>query len=449
LLPVNSLCFEQFDVPYSIINYQLNKPMKESFLHYVWQYKLFTPNNLLTTDGREVEIVNVGILNSDAGPDFFNAKIKIAGTVWAGNVEIHNSSSDWIKHNHQNNKSYDSVILHIVRKADIEIFRSDGEKIPQLELPIPKQIESQYEQLLADKRKIACEDKIATVPLLIVDNWKMALLSERLSQRTENIDTILNNNIQHWEEAFYIVLARNFGFGVNGQPFEMLAKSLSINILAKHKNNLFQIEALLFGQAGLLADLSGDDYQQKLKAEYDFLKTKYGLTPIDASQWKMLRLRPVNFPYIRIAQFATLIYNSTKLFSKILEKPEITYIQQLFEIVPSDYWHTHFVFGELSRKSRKQFGKNSINVVIINTVVPFLFVYGEKIGEQSFKDKAISLLESLAPESNSVISFWDSIGIKSRSAADTQALLQLYKNYCTERKCLHCRIGHKILTVKN
>ena len=420
--------------------------MKESILHYVWQQKLFALSGLQTTDGRAIEIIDVGRYNSDAGPDFFNAKIKIDNTLWAGNVEIHTLASDWQKHNHQNDKSYDSVILHVVERVDAEINRSNCEKIPQLELTIPKNIEENYKQLLQNQHKIACEDKISNIPNILIQVWKSALLSERLSQKTEHIEDILNKNIQHWEDAFYVTLARNFGFGVNSQPFEMLAKSLPLSILAKHKNNILQIEALLFGQAGFLVENPKDDYQKSLQNEYNFLQKKYDLQPLQSSQWKMLRLRPVNFPYIRIAQFAALIYCSTKLFSKILEHPELNYLYELFDIEPSVYWHEHFVFGETSRKSPKRIGKTSINTIIINTIVPFLFVYGKNKNEQTFKDKALSLLENLPSEKNAVIELWQKIGINSKAAFDSQALLHLKKNYCDNKNCIRCRIGHKVLT---
>ncbi|MDR0811468.1 MAG: DUF2851 family protein, partial [Paludibacter sp.] len=303
-----------------------------------------------------------------------------------------------------------------------------------------------YEQLLATRRALACENQISEVPRLLVESWKSTLLSERLEQKTEQIDDILNRNIQHWEEAFYVILARSFGFGVNGQPFEMLAKSLPLNILAKHKNDLLQIEALLFGQAGLLAQNPKDDYQKSLQTEYSFLQKKYDLKPLQSTHWKMLRLRPVNFPHIRIAQFAALIYNSTKIFSKILENPEINYLYQLFDVEPSAYWRSHFLFGETSRTSAKRLGKSSINTLIINTIVPFIFVYGNNKGEQKFKDKAISLLENLPAEKNAVINLWASVGIQAQTAFDSQALLQLKKNYCDAKNCIRCRIGHKVLS---
>lgn len=423
--------------------------MKESILHYVWQYKLFPFHNLRTTENETVEIIDVGQYNTDAGPDFFNAKIRIGDTLWAGNIEIHTFSSDWNKHKHQDNKAYDSIILHVVKKADVNIFRKNGNKVPQLELVIPESIEYNYNELLQGKKWIACADKISTVPRIFIQNWKNALLTERLEQKTQAISRILKENNRHWEESFYIILARNFGFGTNSQTFEELAKSLPLNILAKHKNNLFQLEALLFGQSGLFPENATDDYTENLKKEYAFLASKYNLEQkIDNSRWKLLRLRPVNFPHIRIAQFATLIHSSSKLFSKILEQPEIKYLRALFASEPSEYWQTHYTFstGE-SKKQTKKLGKQAVDTILINTVVPFLFAYATIKGNQELKDKAINLLEEIPAEKNAIITNWENTGVDCHSAFDSQALLQLKRDYCDNKKCIRCRIGHKVLTV--
>ncbi|MDD4991780.1 MAG: DUF2851 family protein [Paludibacter sp.] len=422
--------------------------MKESILHYIWQNKLFTAHNLCTTDGESVEIIDVGKYNTDAGPDFFNAKIKIADTIWAGNVEIHTCSTDWIKHNHHSDKAYDSVILHVVQQIDGDVFRMDGDKIPQLKLVYPKEIETNYEQLISDKKWIPCADKINLVPHIFIQNWKNALLTERLEAKTHAIELLLAENNQHWEEAFYITLARNFGFGTNSQVFESLAKSLPISVLGKHKDNLFQLEALLFGTAGLLAEEDTDEYALKLKQEYNFLRSKFALNPIAGSQWKLLRLRPDNFPHIRIAQFAALIHSSSKLFSKIVENPDVDFIRTLFLCEPSAYWKTHFLFATESTTKTKKLGQSSVNGILINTVIPFLFYYASQKRSDELKDLAIQMLEKVPAERNSIISAWQTIGIKSESAYDSQALLQLKKQYCDEKKCLRCRIGHKVLTLK-
>jgi hypothetical protein len=422
--------------------------MKESILHYVWQNKLFTARNLATTDGETVEIIDVGRINTDAGPDFFNAKIKIGNTLWAGNVEIHTCSSDWNKHNHQGDKAYDSIILHVVSSADIDVYRIDGTKIPQLVLKFPQEIETNYEQLFSRQKWVPCADKIDSVPAIFVQSWKNALLTERLEQKMNAIERLLEENNQHWEEAFYIKLARSFGFGANSDAFESLAKSLPVSILGKHKDQLFQLEAMLFGQADLLELEEDDDYSARLKKEYDFLRSKYGLVPMDSSQWKMLRLRPDNFPHVRIAQFAALVHSSTKLFSKMVENPNLEYLKGLFECETSLYWKTHYLFASPSASQIKRLGRQSIHGIIINTVVPSLFCYASHKGNDDLKDKTLQILEQLPAEHNSIISGWKDHGLKAENAFDTQALLQLKKQYCDERKCLRCRIGHKVLTLQ-
>ena len=422
--------------------------MKESVLHYIWQQKLFVSNDMKTTDGERVDIIDVGKLNTDAGPDFFNAKIKIGETLWAGNIEIHTLSSDWFKHNHQDDKAYESVILHVVKHADKEIFRADGEKIPQIELAYSQQIETDYIQLISEQKWIPCAEKIKFVPEIFIQSWKNTLLIERLEQKTEAILNLLNANNQHWEEAFYITLARNFGFGTNSQAFEQLAKATPLSALSKHKNDLFQLEAILFGQSGLLECATTDEYHASLKKEYGFMAAKFNLKPLAASQWKLLRLRPDNFPHVRIAQFAALIHSSSKLFSKIIERPELDYLNTIFATKPSDYWQIHYTFANESTKKTKSLGQLSKNVLYINTVIPFLFCYGNQKNNQGLKDKALELLEQIPEERNSVISGWKNLGLKLNTAYDSQALLQLKKNYCDDKKCLRCRIGHKVLTIK-
>ncbi|MBP1664483.1 MAG: hypothetical protein H6Q19_1623, partial [Bacteroidetes bacterium] len=288
--------------------------MKESILHYVWQYRLFEASQLTTTRGDSVEVIDPGKLNTDAGPDFFNKQ-----------------SADWKKHNHQNDKAYDNVILHVVQKADVDVFRSNGELIPQMELAVPVDIQTRYDDLITSRKWIACEDKIHQVPSILISSWKNFLLTERLERKIEAIESLLLQSQNHWEEAFYISLARSYGFSTNSQAFEAMARSLPLAVLAKHKDNSFQLEALLMGQAGFLEKSVEDKYQSELLKEYRFLQTKYGLKPIEVSQWKLLRLRPENFPTIRLAQFASLIHRSSKLFSLILETPDCQGLRKLFD----------------------------------------------------------------------------------------------------------------------
>lgn len=421
--------------------------MKEMLLHFIWQYRLFSAFGLKTTDGEDVEVINAGLKNNNAGPDFFNAKIKIAGTVWAGNVEIHIRASDWDRHQHTSDQSYDSVVLHVVADADRDIYRSNGEKIPCVKLDFPDETARRYDALLSNSLRIPCADRIGKVPEIVINGWKNNLLIERLQYKTEHLRELLTLTGMHWEEVFYISLARSMGFSVNAQVFEMLAKSIPLSVVAKHKQNLFELEALFFGQAGLLSETASDEYVLKLSEEYRFLKAKYKIKPLEGTLWKFLRLRPDNFPTVRIAQFCSVVHNSSKLFSKITEKPEPEYVGQMFHILPSDYWLTHYRFGEKVGEKPKRIGKESVNSLLINTVVPLLFLYGEKSGKETLKQKAVEILESLPTEKNALVIEWKSLGIKIETAYDSQAFIHLKKNYCEQKKCIQCRIGHKVLTI--
>ncbi len=423
--------------------------MSEKLLHFIWQHKLFFQNRLITTDGQEIEVLDVGKLNSDAGPDFFNAKVKIGETTWAGNIEIHINASDWEKHKHHTNKAYDSVILHIVAVSDKSIQRTNGEEIPQAVLQFPKHITENYHSFKENKSQIPCANKLQEIDSFLLSSWLHACLTERLSQKSDKIFSLLSENNTNWEEAFYITLARNFGFGTNSDAFERLAKSIPLSYLGKHKNNLLQIEALLFGQSGLIEGVARkDDYLLSLEKEYKFLKAKFSLSSLDKSAWKLLRLRPSNFPHVRIAQFAGLIHQSSKLFSKIIEQPNLESLNKLFQCEPSDYWQTHYLFGEESSNKSKKMGKKGIEIILINTVIPFLFCYGKSKNNYELQEKAISLLEEIPSESNSIIKQWSELGIKSNSAYDSQALIQLKTKYCENKDCLRCRIGHKVLSKK-
>jgi len=422
--------------------------MRESILHYIWQQKLFTSHSLCSTDGESLEVIDVGKLNTDAGPDFFNAKIRIGNTIWAGNVEIHTLASDWHKHQHHHDKNYDNIILHVVKKADVVVRRKNGEPVPQLELTYPQQIENNYNQLINEHKWIPCADKLKEVHNLFIKSWITSLLTERLEFRTEAISNILTEKNQHREEAFYILLARSFGFNTNSQAFETLARSLPLSVISKHKNDLFQLEALLFGQAGFLEKPAVDSYVLQLKTEYQFLKAKYLLKAMNAEQWKLLRLRPDNFPHLRIAQFAALIHKSSGLFSKIVENPNIEVLTNLFQSEPSEYWKNHYLFGHESVAKTKKLGKTSIHGLLINTVIPFLFYYASRRGNQELKDRSIELFEQLPAENNAVTKAWSELGVKIGNAFDSQALLHLKKYYCDDKKCLRCRICHKILTTQ-
>jgi hypothetical protein len=423
------------------------KNMPEEFLQYIWESRLFYSEKLKTTTGEIIEIINQGKRNTDAGPDFFNAKIKINKTVWAGNIEIHKKSSDWQKHNHQKDKAYDNVILHVVELDDSPVKRSNNELIPTLLLKYPEQLQINYQNLLDAKTWIACQNQFHKVDPIILQLGFNRLMIERLENKTDEILERLAQNNNDWNETFYQVLAKMFGFKVNAVPFELLAKSLPLQILAKHKNNLPQLEALLFGNSGLLNNqLLGDDYYLNLRNEYSFLFKKYKLKGIESHLWKFMRLRPGNFPTIRISQFAALINRSQGLFSKIIEFEKIGELKELFKVKSSEYWNAHYNFNKQSkRNSVKELGETSVNTLIINVVIPFLFVFGEKQNKHHLKNRALEFLEQLPPEHNSIIKNWNNLGIETRSAFDTQSLLQLKNIYCEKKKCLNCQIGVKIV----
>jgi hypothetical protein len=422
--------------------------MKEDFLHHLWKFKLYNKHSLKTTDGETVEIIQAGQHNTDAGPDFFNAKVKVGETLWAGNVEIHLKSSDWKKHSHHLDGAYKNVILHVVHDHDEDISTLEGNKVSTLELKAkfnPK-LYKNYLQLVESREWIPCEKKIKTVDKLAIDTWLERLLIERLERKTETILQSLRLNKNSWEETFYHQLARNFGFQLNSLPFEMLAKSLPHSYLGKHKNNLLQVEALLFGQAGLLDKKFKDEYPNQLKQEYDFLKKKFSLKPLDSSQWKFLRLRPSNFPTIRIAQFAQLIHRSVHLFAKILETEKTEDLKKLFEVSVSEYWLTHYVFDKVSARREKHLGETAMLIILVNTVVPFLFAYGKQRQSEIHEERALNFLQMLSAEKNSIISHWNALGISADDAGRTQALLQLKNEYCVQKKCLNCTIGNKIVS---
>ncbi len=419
--------------------------MTEEFLQYIWRYNLFEDINS-TTDGDNLEIISVGQLNTNSGPDFFNAKIKIDNTIWVGNVEIHLNASDWKKHNHSNDKAYNNVILHIVKHFDTEVYDTNGRKIPTAILSYATHIEENYRKLLANKHKIKCENRINEVDNFTISSWISTLAIERLSNKSISITEKLKLNNYNWEETFYQSIFRYFGMVINSEPFEILARLVPLKVLAKHKNNLQSIEAILFGTAGFLKENKPKDaYYMLLKREYAVMKVKFDLQEMDNSLWKFMRLRPVNFPTVRIAQLAMLIYNSTNLFSKIIDANKVEQIKQLFITNTSEYWNTHYNFNKESNKKLKKIGNTSINIILINVIIPFIFVYGKEKRIAEFTDKAINFLEKINAENNSIIKYWTSLNIVSKTAFDTQALIELHNEYCLKNKCLNCRIGNKLI----
>ncbi len=424
--------------------------MKEDLLHYVWRMKSFDFHNLRTTTGKEITILQWGEHNSNAGPDFLNAKIKIGDTLWAGNVEMHLTSSDWIRHRHSEDPSYDNVILHVVLIENVLIRRVSGEIIPCLELQqrIPKELYSNYLKLIHQERKIPCGKECSSVPAIIKNMWLERLMVERLEEKIIPIKKEMDQTQNNREEVFYRFLARHFGTNINGEPFERLARSIPYSILIKHSDNLFSLEALLFGQAGMLLDVK-DDYSQQLKKEYEFLKHKYSLQRlVQVSEWKLLRLRPANFPYLRIAQFASLVFCTPRLFDRILEIKHYPDIMNWLHVGVSDYWNEHYVLGKKSIYKKKHLGKSMIHSIAINAIAPFIFHYGWDRDDTFYKEKALQLLEDMPPEKNHVITIWKDLGIEPKNALQSQALLQLKKKYCSRKKCLNCSIGHHLVGKK-
>jgi len=423
------------------------KTVPEEFIHFIWENRLFHNKSLKTQSGEKVEIVKTGRRNTNAGPDFFNAQVKIDDTLWAGNIEIHKKASDWEKHNHSSNKAYENVILHVVEEADKSTFRMNGTQIPTLEITWPEQFTRNYRKLLDSKSWIACQEQFHQVDPVLLRLGFNRLMIERLENKTTEIEKRLAENKNNWNETFYQMLARMFGFKVNAVPFELLAKAVPMQILAKHKSNLFQLEALLFGTSGLLnEELIGDDYFIRLREEFSFLYKKYNLKTVEPHLWKFMRLRPVNFPTIRIAQLAHLIQKSQGLFSKIIETDNLPGLKNLFEVKASDYWDSHYRFNKNTTRSQpKELGETSINTLIINVVAPFLFVYGEKQNQEHLKNRALDFLEQLPAEKNSIVKNWEVLGIQPRSAFETQALIELKTHYCEPKKCLNCQIGNKLV----
>ena len=420
----------------------------EQLLHYVWKHKIFPLKELKTTTGQQVEVIDTGLANTDAGPDFFNAKLKLDGVLWIGNIEIHERSSDWFKHGHHADAGYNSVILHIASEIDTEISRSNGERIPQIQLICPEAVRTNYKELLETDSYPPCYRIIPSLSPFTAHSWMSALQMERFEQKATLLNERLKRCQGNWEDAFFITLARNFGFGLNGDAFETWAHRLPFRAVDKHRNDLFQIEAIFFGQAGILEDSDGDGYYLRLKKEYTYLQHKFGLIPMDASLWRFLRLRPANFPHIRIAQLACLYHRAYGLLSRIMETETLQGVRDILKGGTSEYWLTHYTFGGSSPSRQKSLSNTSLDLLIINTVVTFLYAYGLHKGNRVLCARAGSFLEELKAENNYITRMWEQYGMKASNAADSQALIQLKKEYCDKKKCLYCRIGYEYLKRK-
>lgn len=419
--------------------------MQEQLLHTVWQYSLYNPADLQTIDGEQVTVIHPGRYNRDAGPDFLEAKVKVGDTTLAGHVEMHVRSSDWLKHGHQNDEAYKNVILHVVYEHDSD---AGPEHTPVLCIAnyIPQNVLSSYQYLAHIDNDIPCAKRLEEVKDITKYSWLTRMLAERWQDKLSGWEELLDESAGDWSSLLYWRLAANFGFKVNGDAFLELARSLPLKILAKHKDNLMQVEALLFGQAGMLAEQMDDVYYNALQTEYNFLKKKYELELIATVRWKFMRMRPANFPTIRIAQFAALIHQSVHLFATIIEKSSLKEIAGLFDVKAGKYWDKHYRFGELSDKEQvKVLGKTSVHNIIINTVAPIKFLYADNMGTQAQKDDALKLLDELPVENNRITKRWQALNWPAENASQSQAQIQLYNNYCTQKRCLECAIGLSIL----
>ena len=417
-------------------------------MQYVWKHRLWRSEDMVTNTGKKVRVVDPGLLNTDAGPDFFNAKIEIDGHMWVGNVEMHYRATDWKRHHHDSDKAYDSVILHVVAKDDAPVRRTNGELIPQLVLEVSPQFNADYASLVGATIEVPCATKIKQVPHLTIVEWVEGLAFERLHGKVERIHQLLDSFNGSWEDVCYVTLARNFGFGINNDAFERLARRTPLRLLGKHSDSVLQIEALLFGQAGMLdAQKPGmDSYYNQLCTEYAFLSNKFQLTPMEKESWKLFRIRPQNFPYRRIAMLAQFIEGGFRMMNRILEAEGEKEMRALFEVELSGYWIKHYPFGKPNERATATLSRSSIDIILINTVAPLLYAYGELTGNYEMTDKAIKLLEDLRAESNSIVSHFVAYGIDCPDALTSQALVQLKREYCDARKCIYCKIGHHLLS---
>jgi len=392
-----------------------------------------------------VRVLDPGLLNTNQGPDFFNAKVEIDGNLWVGNIEIHVRATDWKRHGHNTDKAYDNVILHVVEKDDAPVYRTNGERIPQVVLQVSPRFNESLNQLLNAHTDLPCYATLKDVPHITITEWIQALAFERMHSKVGRIRELYDITRGNWEEVCYVTLSRNLGFGINSDAMERLARLTPLRLLHKHSDSLFQIEALLFGQAGMLDKPDTDNYSKQLAREYSFLASKFSLKPMQGMAWKTFRMRPQNFPYRRIALLAHYIHNGFNLMQALLDAADEKALRQLFSVELDGYWSTHYTLGKESNVTTRVLGEASIDIILINTVAPLYYAYGEISGKYEHQDRAIALLESLRPEKNSIVSTFAAAGLKSEDALTTQALIQLKREYCDARKCIYCKIGHRLL----
>jgi hypothetical protein len=425
----------------------LGMEISEKLLHHVWKYKLLRKDTFTSINNEDISILHVGEHNHDAGPDFFNCKIKLDTQIWIGNMEIHVKTSDWIKHKHEKDEAYNNVILHVVYENDLPQNKQPIKNVPVIELKqlLSKSIIEKFEYFQRNESELPCGRQIKYVPDFTISAWLQRLLIQRLENKMYDIEKIFKFSNSDYQETCYQLFASNFGFKINAEPFMLLARHTPLALLLKHKTNLTQIEALLFGQAGFLNEDNNHPYYLMLQNEYAFLSYKYQLKPLNKSIWKYLRLRPANFPTLRIAQFSAFIHQSEHLFSKVLDINTIQDVFELFNVCASPYWHFHYSFTINASQGQAKLGISSIENIAINTIAPLHFFYGRQKSESKFENKALELLEQIHPEKNKLISGFSEFGVYPKNAIDSQGMIQLHHQYCSQKKCLDCSIGHTIL----
>lgn len=421
--------------------------MTEAFLHYLWQNRLFQWIDIQTTSGEPLQIIHPGFHNEDAGPDFKQAIIQIGQIKWAGDIEIHIRSSDWYRHRHEVDEKYKSVALHVVYIYDREVLRQANEPFPTLELKkyIPQEMYVQYQSLIEAEDFLSCRYYLSELPPLHFSAVISTMAMERLLRKQNDILKLVQSCKGDWNEALYRQMAVNFGFKTNATAFELLAKSLPYKLIAKHLDSSLQVQALMFGQAGMLERPEMDDYYNKLRYEYDYLKYKYGLTPIAAYHWNLLRLRPQNFPCVRLAQFSELLYRIPNLFQMFVDNQSVDCLRCLFKIEPPAYWQTHFHFGKVTNFHKIEVGQTTWTLLLINTVIPALFAYNRFTGNEAMQEKAVAMLEQLPFEDNKLTRLFRNTPFPRVTSLDSQALIELYQYYCKSKKCLECSIGDTII----
>ena len=421
--------------------------MKEEFLHYVWKNKLVNATQLKTTTHQSLQILNFGLYNQNAGPDFLNSRIEIDDQVWFGNIELHVKSSDWYRHHHEVDANYDAVILHAVWEHDMNVYSKNNEPIPTLELKnyIEQNIVKSYYKLTCKNLNwIPCEKQIADVNSFFMNNWLERLFIERLEKRSEQIRELLFSTKNDWEATLFIMLAKNFGLRVNQDAFLVLAKSIPYSIIRKEQREVMKLSALFFGQAGFLDEEIEDSYYLSLKTEYAYLRHKYGLEPASKHQFQFFRMRPANFPTIRIAQLAALYSRQQNLFSRLMNLKDIRQFYMIFKVELAPFWETHYTFDKESRKSKKNLTSGFLDLTLINTIIPLKFYYLKTIN-QFDKTFLLDFLRELKPEKNSIISRFSMLGVQANNAFESQALLELKSNYCAPKRCLECAIGNQLV----